>query len=80
MMANALISGYAKVYTTGYDILVGANAILTPRIPQNMLMTCVLLRWDDTDEKMYMTGAGHEHVLIYRKNTDTVEKIKTGGI
>lgn len=62
------------------DILVGTNTLLTPRISARLFMTLVMLRWDMQNKKMYYTGAGHEHMLIYRSKTEKVEEIKSGGI
>jgi serine phosphatase RsbU (regulator of sigma subunit) len=43
-------------------------------------MTCVLLRWNVQEQKLYFTGAGHEHILIYRKKQASCEVRQTGGI
>ena len=54
------------------------NSILKPRIKQNMMMTCVMLRWDATTKKIYYTGAGHEFVLVYKEKENKVYKVKSG--
>lgn len=43
-------------------------------------MTCVLLRWNEVEKNMYFSGAGHEHILVYKKNEDRVYSIKSGGV
>jgi len=43
-------------------------------------MTAVALRWDKQSHKMYYTGAGHEHVLVYHTKTEKVDSIRSGGI
>ncbi len=43
-------------------------------------MTLVMLRWDIKEQKMYYTGAGHEHIIVYRAKSETVETIASGGI
>lgn len=80
MMVNALISAFSASSTNGAHILAQTNAVLKPRIKQNMMMTCVMLRWDATNKKMYYTGAGHEFVLVYKKKENTVYKVKSGGV
>jgi serine phosphatase RsbU (regulator of sigma subunit) len=77
MMVNALISAFALTETSGAPILAATNHILKPRIKQNMMMTAVMLRWDEMLQALYYTGAGHEYILVYRAKTNTIEKIKT---
>ncbi len=65
---------------SGREVVVHTNELLTPRISTRLFMTCVVLRWDAEREKMYFTGAGHEHVVVYRAKTESVEAIRSGGI
>ncbi|MCK9272807.1 PP2C family protein-serine/threonine phosphatase [Candidatus Gracilibacteria bacterium] len=80
MMVNALISAFSKLMINSALILAGANEILKPRIKSNMLMTLLMIRWDESTKKMYMSGAGHEYLLIYKKKDNKTYKIKSGGI
>ena len=57
MMVNALISAFSLSESNGATILAKTNTILRPRIKQNMIMTCVMIRWTSKDQKMYYTGA-----------------------
>lgn len=77
MMVNALISAFSLSESNGAIILAKTNSILRPRIKQNMMMTCVMLRWDADTKKMYYTGAGHEFVLIYKSKENKVYKVKS---
>ena len=56
------------------------NRLLKPRIQQTMFMTLVLFRWNFKERRLYYTGAGHEHIMIYRKQTNTCEVKQSGGI
>ena len=81
MMVDTLVT--AMVYRgvdNGRDLIVNTNSLLTPRISSRLFMTSVMLRWDKKAQKMYYTGAGHEHVLVYRTKSETVEAIRSGGI
>lgn len=78
MVVNALISAFSLKSSSGAEILAETNAILKPRIKQNMMMTAVMLRWDSVNKKMYYTGAGHEFILVYKAKDRQVYKIKTG--
>jgi serine phosphatase RsbU (regulator of sigma subunit) len=80
MMVNALISAFSENSTNGAEILSSTNTVLKPRIRQNMMMTCVMLRWDSVNKKMYFTGAGHEFILVYKAKEKKVYKVKTGGV
>lgn len=80
MMVNALISAFSISESNGATILAKTNSILRPRIKQNMMMTCVMLRWDANAKKMYYTGAWHEFVLVYKKKENKVYKVKSWGV
>lgn len=80
MMVNALISAFSKLMINSALILAGANEILKPRIKSNMLMTLLMIRWDESTKKMYMSWAWHEYLLIYKKKDNKTYKIKSGGI
>ncbi len=81
MMVNTLVHAMvSRGLTSAKDIMVNTNTLLTPRISSRLFMTSVMLRWDKVAQKMYYTGAGHEHVLIYRSKTEEVEAVRSGGI
>lgn len=80
MMTNALISAYSRVITSGREILSATNEVLKPRVKSNMLMTALLLRWDERDHSLHMTGAGHEYLLVYKAKEQKVYRIKSGGM
>lgn len=81
MMVDTIVT--AMVYqgvTSGQELIVHTNYLLHPRISSRLFMTSVMLRWDKQNQQVYYTGAGHEHILIYRKNKEEVESIPSGGI
>ena len=81
MMVDTLIhSMIAMGLNSSKDILSNTNVLLTPRISTKLFMTLVMLRWDAAQQKLFYTGAGHEHILIYRAKTEKVESIRSGGI
>lgn len=43
-------------------------------------MTALLLRWDESDHSLHMTGAGHEYLLVYKSKEQKVYRIKSGGM
>lgn len=80
VMVNTLIRTLSETFSSGYDIIVNTNRILKQRIEPRRFMTCVLLRWNSQERKLYYTGAGHEHVLIFHKQSGLCEVKQTGGI
>ncbi|MCP4580618.1 MAG: serine/threonine-protein phosphatase, partial [candidate division Zixibacteria bacterium] len=45
-----------------------------------MMITMLLMEWHLEQEKLSYTGAGHEHILIYRGNSKSIDSIKCGGL
>lgn len=80
MMVNALVSAFVSMEESSAKVLAETNRILKPRIRQNMMMSAVMLRWDNVDKALYYTGAGHEFILLYSKRENKVFKIKSWGV
>lgn len=81
MMVDTLVRAMVSYgIKSSKDIVVRTNTLLTPKISTRLFMTMVMLRWDQALQKMFYTGAGHEHVLVYRAKTESVEAIRSGGI
>lgn len=80
MMVNALISGYAKVTANGSQVLAYTNDIIKPRVKANLLMSLLLLRWNEKEKRLFMTGAGHEYLMIYKNSQKKCFKIKSGWV
>ena len=80
MMVNSLISAYAKVTIKWSHILSLTNDIIKPRVKANLLMSVLMVRWDNTTKKMYMSWAGHEYLMIYKHKQQKCFSIKSGGV
>lgn len=80
MMTNALVSAFVSSEENSARVLSETNRILKPRIKQNMMMSSVMLRWNDTEKSLYYTGAGHEFILIYSHRENKVFKVKSGWV
>lgn len=80
MMVNTLLAVYLPAVQDTKQWLTEVNRVLKPRVNSTMFMTTIALRWDPTAEQMFYTGAGHEHLLIYRAQEGVCEAITTGGI
>lgn len=77
VMVNALVSWFSKVFRKWNEILANTNEILKPRVKSNILMTMLLLRWNETEKRLFMTWAGHEYLIIYKHALKKCFKIKS---
>lgn len=81
MMVDTIINTIVyQGITSSQELITRTNHLLYPRISSKLFMTCAMLRWDKEKEQMYYTGAGHEHILVYRQKEEQVESIVSGGI
>ncbi|QQR83674.1 PP2C family protein-serine/threonine phosphatase [Candidatus Peregrinibacteria bacterium] len=81
VMVNTLIHAMVSMgMGSAREVVSHTNALLMPRISNRIFMTLVMFRWSVAEQKLFYTGAGHEHFLIYRARTETVETIQSGGI
>lgn len=80
MMVNALISWFSKMLVNSAEIIAHANEILKPRIPSNILMTLLMVRWNEQEKKLFMTWAWHEYLIVYKSQEWKAYKIKSGWV
>lgn len=80
VMVNALVSALSKMYKSGAEILTKTNEELKPRVKANLLMTMLLLRWNEKEKRLFITWAWHEYLMIYKQKEWKVYKIKSGWI
>lgn len=78
MMVNSLISWFSKIVKSGSQILSMTNEILKPRVKSNILMSLLLIRWNEIEKRLFMTWAGHEYLMIYKASAKKCFKIKSG--
>ncbi|MFA5917466.1 MAG: SpoIIE family protein phosphatase [Candidatus Gracilibacteria bacterium] len=81
MMAvcNTLVYGLANSFTNLVEILTILNSTLFYKLPEKVFITMLLLQYNKKEGTFSYLGAGHEKILIYRKEIDIVEEIKSGG-
>ncbi len=56
------------------------NKFLVEDTRKDMFMSMLVLAWHPDENKFTWTGAGHEHLIIYRAATKTCKSIRAGGI
>ena len=61
-------------------ILEELNKFLVADTRKDMFMSMLVIKWDVIEKIFTWTGAGHEHLLIYRAKTKKCEAIRAGGI
>lgn len=74
---------YALNRETGGDVhllLQKLNNIVIARIPKKMFITMLFMKYIPSTKTFSYMGAGHERFLIYRKASETVEVVASGGI
>lgn len=77
IMVNSLISAFTKVFVSGAQILAHTNQILKPRVKANLLMSLLLVRWNEKDKKLYMSWAGHEYLMIFKHKSQKCFRVKS---
>ena len=80
VMVNTLISWFAKIFKSWDIILTKTNEVLKPRVKANLLMSLLLVRWEEKEKKVFMTWAWHEYLIIYKHKLKKCFKIKSWGV
>jgi len=80
MITNTLFEVLLPKAKTTHDLAASINKLLKPRVNATMFMTTVFFRFDPKEKRMFYTGCGHEHILVYRAAEGVTEVITTGGI
>jgi sigma-B regulation protein RsbU (phosphoserine phosphatase) len=62
------------------QILDELNRFLVADTRKDMFMSMLVMKWDSVEKIFYWTGAGHEHLIVYRGKTKKCEAIRAGGI
>ena len=60
--------------------LANKNSVLKPRLKANLLMSLLLVRWNEAEKRIFMTGAGHEYLIIYKQRLNKTFKVKSGWV
>lgn len=77
---RSLLHAFSSVEKHTDKILIEANRILAADLEPGIFVSFVLIRVDLESGKIYYTGAGHEHLIIFRARTNSCEKHKAGGV
>ncbi len=79
VMARSYFRPLTKAYKSPQQILCEANRLLYGDVPRGTFMSALMLYWNEQANKFVWSGAGHEHLIVYRARTRRSEAIKAGG-
>lgn len=79
IMARCYLRPLSRIHRSPRAILTEANRLLYPDTRKDMFMSALVLYWSDQLGKFIWSGAGHEHLIVYRARTRRAEAIKAGG-
>lgn len=79
IMARSYFRPLTKATESPRAILAEANRLLHADTRRDVFMSALLLYWSDALGKFVWSGAGHEHLIVYRARTRQAEAIKAGG-
>lgn len=79
IMARSYFRPLTKAMVSPRQILAEANRLLHADTRRDVFMSALLLYWSDELGRFVWSGAGHEHLIVYRARTRRAEAIKAGG-
>lgn len=77
---RSLLRAYAESLLETDAILGRVNAHLHQDLTAGLFVSYLLLRYSEDDGQVAFTGAGHEHLILYRPSTGQLEFMRAGGV
>jgi len=78
-MAKTAIHTLSQEISSPREILLRTNTILNKHIGGQKFMTLLYLLWQPQLKTITYSSAGHEHILLYKHVSKTIETIQSGG-
>jgi serine phosphatase RsbU (regulator of sigma subunit) len=79
-MARSYFRPLVRAYTSPRRVLAEANRLLYNDTNREIFMSAVLLRWEPPAKRFLVTGAGQEHLILYRAADRQSVATPAGGI
>lgn len=79
-LLSKLFFEYSKKIRAFQEFFVTLNNELKQRLKGRIFVTSVFFELDATNNRLSFIGAGHDPMLIYKKDSGTIEKIIPGGL
>lgn len=80
IIARTALQIVARGQTDVHSVVVRFSQEMYSRMRRGQFMTLNFLRWEEDTRTLHFAGAGHEHILWFRKENNEVERIRAGGI
>jgi serine phosphatase RsbU (regulator of sigma subunit)/pSer/pThr/pTyr-binding forkhead associated (FHA) protein len=78
--ARSALRSLAERVTSTREIVIALNRLLADDLDREMFLSLLLMRYDSQTGVLSYTGAGHEHIIVYRAEENRVETRKAGGM
>ncbi len=78
--ARSALRSLAERVVSTREIVIALNRLLADDLDREMFLSLLLMRYDSESGVISYTGAGHEHIIVYKAEEDRVDIRKTGGM
>lgn len=80
VQVRSLLRAYAESYRPTDELLVHVNRALAGDLEPGQFVSFLLMRYEEESGHLSFTGAGHEHLILYRPGTRQLEFMRAGGV
>jgi serine phosphatase RsbU (regulator of sigma subunit) len=77
---RSLLHAYAEVYVETDELLTHLNSVLSQDLDPGIFVSFLLIRYNEETGVLRYTGAGHEHLILFRPSTGQTEFLRAGGV
>lgn len=77
---NALVPAFMEQYKTTQELIVHLNKLMKAKTRPNVFLTMVMAHWHVVEGKLGFTQAGHDPILHFKANDQSVNELSTGGM
>ncbi len=77
---NALVPALMNHYSTTTEVVIELNKLLKLKTSDNVFVTLVMAIWDTERKQMQFTQAGHDPILHFKADDNTVIRLAHGGM
>jgi serine phosphatase RsbU (regulator of sigma subunit) len=80
VQVRSLLRAYAESYRPTDELLVHVNRALAGDLEPGQFVSFLLMRYEEESGHVSFTGAGHEHLILFRPGTGQLELMRAGGV
>jgi serine phosphatase RsbU (regulator of sigma subunit) len=78
--ARSALRSLSERVSSTREMVIALNRLLADDLDREMFISLLLMHYETATGRVKYTGAGHEHIIIYRAEEDRVEARKSGGM